>query len=49
VDVHVLPTGGERRPPDLSQLRYRDQTIVDVSIERAYTAATSYLAALNGP
>ena len=49
VDVHVLPTGGERKPPDLSQLRYRDQTIVDVSIERAYTAATSYLAALNGP
>jgi NTE family protein len=48
VDVHVLPTGGERRPPDLSQLRYRDQTMVEVSIERAYAAATTYLATLNG-
>src|SRR6266849_5696497 len=28
VRVHVLPAGGDRRPPDLSQLRYRDKTRV---------------------
>src|SRR5204862_48348 len=26
VRVHVLPSGGDRRPPDLAQLRYRDRT-----------------------
>ena len=45
VRVHVLPAGGDRRPPDLSQLRYRDKTRVGASIERAYAAAASYLAA----
>jgi NTE family protein len=48
VQVHVLPTGGERRAPDLSQLRYRDNTKVGASIERAYRASASYLAALVG-
>jgi NTE family protein len=48
VRVHVLPTGGDRRPPDLSQLSYRDKTKVGVSIERAYTASASYLAKLTG-
>jgi NTE family protein len=44
--VHVLPAGGDRRPPDLSQFRYRDHTRVEVSIERAYTASARYLAEL---
>jgi len=48
VRVHVLPAGGDRRPPDLSQLRYRDQTKVRASIERAYLASARYLAALAG-
>ncbi len=48
VEVHVLPTGGEPRPPDLSQLRYRDMAIVEASIDRAYAASASYLAALTG-
>jgi len=48
VAVHVLPAGTERRPPDLSQLRYRDQTKVTASIERAYTASARYLAGLDG-
>ena len=46
VRVHVLPTGGDRLPPGLSQFRYRDQARVGQSIERAYTASASYLAAL---
>jgi NTE family protein len=46
VCVHVLPSGGSKRPPDLSQLRYRDKTSVRASIERAYTASASYLADL---
>jgi NTE family protein len=46
VRVHVLPAGADRRPPDLSQLRYRDRTKVGASIERAYAASTGYLAAL---
>jgi NTE family protein len=46
VRVHVLPAGADRRPPDLSQLRYRDKTKVGASIERAYTASASYLAEL---
>ncbi len=49
VRVHVLPAGTDQRPPDLSQLRYRDKTKVGVSIERAYTASASYLAGLSGP
>lgn len=48
VEVHLLPTGGKPRPPDLSQLRYRDKTMVVTSIERAYAATERYLAALNG-
>jgi NTE family protein len=46
VTVHVLPSGGTQRPPDLSQLRYRNKTDVDANIERAYVASTKYLAAL---
>jgi len=48
VQVHVLPAGGDQRPPDLSQLRYRDKTKVGMSIERAYIASASYLAGLAG-
>ena len=48
VRVHVLPAGAERRPPDLSQLRYRDKTKVGASIQRAYAASASYLAGLAG-
>jgi NTE family protein len=46
VRVHVLPTGGERMPPGLPQLRYRDRSRVVKSIERAYAASAAYLAAL---
>jgi hypothetical protein len=46
VRVHVLPAGADRRPPDLSQLRYRDRTKVGASIERAYVASAGYLTAL---
>ena len=47
IAVHVLPTGGNRRPGDLSQLRYRDKTMVQESIDRAYEASASYLAAMD--
>jgi NTE family protein len=46
VRVHVLPTGGDRLPPGLAQFRYRDRSRVGASIERAYAASASYLAAL---
>src|ERR1700683_4506543 len=46
VQVHVLPTGGGRLPPGMAQFRYRDRARVGQSIERAYTASASYLAAL---
>ena len=46
VRVHVLPTGGDRLPPGLAQFRYRDRARVGQSIERAYTASSSYLAEL---
>jgi NTE family protein len=46
VEVHVLPAGGNTRGPDLSQLRYRDLTMVSASIERAYAATSAYLATL---
>ena len=46
VTVHVLPTGGRHKPPDLSQLRYRDKTMVGTSIERAYEASADYLGAM---
>jgi NTE family protein len=45
VTVHVLPTGGTQRPPDLTQLRYRKKSDVNANIERAYTASAAYLAA----
>jgi NTE family protein len=46
VRVHVLPAGGDRLPPGLSQFRYRDRAKVGLSIERAYTASAKYLATL---
>jgi NTE family protein len=46
VRVYVLPTGGDQLPPGLAQFRYRDKARVGLSIERAYTASASYLAAL---
>jgi NTE family protein len=46
IRVHVLPTGGDRLPPGRAQFRYRDRTRIGLSIERAYTASASYLAAL---
>ncbi len=48
VTVHVLPTGGKPRPPDLSQLRYRDKTMVAGIIEQAYEASSDYLGARDG-
>jgi NTE family protein len=45
VRVHVLPTGGDRLPPGLSQFRYRDRARVGQSIERAHAASARYLAA----
>jgi len=49
VRVHVLPTGADPRPPDMSQLRYRDRAKVGVRMDRAYQASASYLAKLAGP
>jgi NTE family protein len=49
ITVHVLPTGGNRRSSDLSQLRYRDKTMVTESIERAYEASAGYLATAPEP
>jgi NTE family protein len=46
VQVHVLPTGGDRLPPGRAQFRYRDRSKVGLGIERAYAASASYLAAL---
>jgi NTE family protein len=45
VQVHVLPTGGDRLPPGLAQFRYWDKNRVKVSMERAYAATAKYLAA----
>jgi NTE family protein len=44
VRVHVLPTGSQL--PEASPLRYRDRANAGTSIERAYQASASYLAAL---
>jgi NTE family protein len=44
VQVHVLPTGGQRLPPGMRQFRYRDQNQVNNSIDRSYAAAADYLA-----
>ena len=46
VRVHVLPTGGDQLAPGRAQFRYRDRSKVGLSIERAYAASASYLAAL---
>lgn len=46
VRVHILPSGGTQRPPDLSQLRYRRKNAVGVNIERAHAASATYLATL---
>jgi NTE family protein len=46
VTVHVLPTGGKPRAPDLSQFRYRDKSMVAGIIEQAYEASSGYLGAL---
>ena len=49
VQVHVLPTGGERQPPGLRQFRYRGKNQVSNSIERSYAASAGYLAQVAGP
>ena len=46
VQVHVMPTGGQRLTPGLRQFRYRDRNQVSNSIDRSYAAAASYLAAV---
>ena len=47
VKVHVLPAGADHPVSrgDLSPLRYRDTSRIDVHIQRAYTASRSYLEA----
>jgi NTE family protein len=48
VSVHVLPAGadGDGSRGDLSPLRYRDTSRIDVHIQRAYQASLSYLEAV---
>jgi len=46
VSVHVLPSGADKRPPEKSQLRYRDRTGVGASMDQAYQASARYLAEL---
>jgi NTE family protein len=48
VEVHVLPTGGDRLAPGLRQFRYRGANQVSSSMERSYAASASYLAQLAG-
>jgi NTE family protein len=48
VQVHVLPTGGQRLPPGMRQFRYRDRNQVNNSIDRSYAAAADYLATDRG-
>jgi NTE family protein len=48
VEVHVLPTGGDRQPPGLRQFRYRGKAQVSSSMERSYAASASYLTQLAG-
>jgi NTE family protein len=48
VEVHVLPTGGDRLPPGLSQFRYRGRNKVSSSIDRSYAASANYLAQVAG-
>jgi NTE family protein len=45
VTVHVLPTGGNGRRTDLSQLRYRDHSRVEAYLDQARAATTAYLSA----
>lgn len=47
VKVHVLPAGADQPVSggDLSPLRYRDTSRIDVHIQRAYLASSSYLEA----
>src|SRR6201996_3951282 len=46
VQVHVLPSGGQRLPPGMRQFRYRDRNQVNNSIDRSYAAAADYLATI---
>ena len=48
VRVHVLPSGGDRLAPGLSQFRYRSRKMVSSSIDRSYEAAARYLAEVAG-
>ena len=48
VQVHVLPTGGERLPPGLRQFRYRGRNQVSSSIDCSYAAAAGYLSQAAG-
>ncbi|HEX3715236.1 MAG TPA: patatin-like phospholipase family protein [Trebonia sp.] len=48
VEVHVLPTGGDRQPPGVRQFRYRGKDQVSSSMERSYASSASYLAQLAG-
>jgi NTE family protein len=48
VQVHVLPTGGDRLPPGLGQFRYRGKNKVSASIDRAYAATARYLVQVTG-
>jgi NTE family protein len=48
VQVHVLPTGGDRLPPGLGQFRYRGKNKVSSSIDRAHEASARYLAQVTG-
>jgi hypothetical protein len=48
VRVHVLPSGGDRLQPGLSQFRYRGRKMVSNSIDRSYEASARYLARTAG-
>jgi NTE family protein len=48
VQVHVLPSGGERQPPGLHQFRYRGRNQVISSIDRSYAASARYLTQVAG-
>jgi NTE family protein len=48
VQVHVLPSGGDRIAPGLSQFRYRSRKMVSSSIDRAYEASARYLSLVAG-
>jgi NTE family protein len=48
VRVHVLPSGGDRLSPGLSQFRYRSRKMVSSSIDLSYEASARYLAQVAG-